>query len=81
MTCSAFLAVLLPLKLLQNFRVIEGPSVSIKKASTSARTMVARMLPTAVIELVSVEPTLSSLTKFCENSPKVLMACSRKFSM
>ena len=80
-TCSAFLAVLLPLKFAQNLRVIEGPSVSMKKASTRARMIVARPLPTAVIELVRVEPTLSSLTKLCEKSPNVLIACSRKLSM
>lgn len=80
-TCSAFLAVLLPLKFAQNLHIIEGPSVSIKKASTRARMIVARPLLTAVIELVKVEPTLSSLTKLCEKSPNVLMACSRKLSM
>ena len=63
MTCSAFLAGPLLSNLDQNFLVICGPSVSMKKASTSARIMVASPLLTAVMELVSAEPTLSNLTK------------------
>ena len=64
MTCSAFLAGLLLLKLDQNFLVICGPYVSIKKARTRVKIIVANALPIAVIEFVRAELTLSNLTKF-----------------
>lgn len=55
--------------------------MSMKKASTRVRMVVAMPLPTAVMELVIVEPKLSRLTKFCEKSPMALMVCSRKLSI
>ena len=62
MTCSAFLAGP-PLKLFQNILVIFGPSVSMKKASTRVRIIVAKAVPSVVMELVIVEPKLSRFTK------------------
>ena len=62
MTCSAFLAGLLLLKLDQNFLVICGPSVSIKKASTNANITTAKKFAIELMDEVRISPKLLAMS-------------------